>query len=1061
MTPAIGRFIRRLMLLIFAIPTFAGAVEPQGSNRDYVIKVWGADDGLTESSVTDIAQTPEGYLWVGTLFGSVLRFDGTRFVRYNSANTPEFSQKWGVPLLMVDRNGTLWISMVDGGLTTWDKRGFRSVFNSSNRPDRLLWSAPGKVIFIYADGKLLSGQKAGGQWDWQTVTLPDALPQGQQCAADAEGRIWYLQNGDRIGVWAAGETKPLALTGVLERQVAKVLVADAQGGIWIGTDRALVAWQTNHFEVMTPTNGEVVLNVKRIIPSGTNGLWVEANGRMRRCAGRHWLAESDGWNRELGRRTSLNFAHGDNDGGLWAGAGHLGLIRVDADGEFQRLTTRDGLPSDVVQFAYVDSDGDVWTGYDRGGLVQVRRRLFRIIGKNAGLGDSLINTVCEDGHGAIWIGTHSGIVGQYEGGVCTNLALPEPTRTQDSCVAADAQGRVWIGAQGIGLLVSKGGRLLPVASEAQLQGYPRLLLPDRDGRLWVGTLWSIISVENGKLTFEYTSQAAGDHPTALAETADGTVWAGTLDGRLLHRNGKQFVPLTPPNRDSLGRIWSLWAAPDGSLWAGTEEGGLLHWNNGQFFRYTTKDGLPSDSVVQILGDARGNLWLGTRAGIARIPAGAPAQFEQGELKELPVSTYGVSDGLPTIASAIMYQPSCWRGRDGTLLFAMANGVAMVNPADVQINPSPPTVSLEEMWADDKPVWPQNVGEILTTDKTDQGLESIAPGVKVGPGRGDLEFQYAGLSLGSSARIRFKYRLEGLENTWNDAGAETRAVYRHVPPGSYVFRVVAGNCDSVWSRDDALLGVTVSPFFYQTTWFRSVAALFALAGLSFAVAAAVRVRMRTRLEHLERQHEVERERTRIAQDLHDDLGAGLTEISLLGGLLRDASRVPAHKQEALDRIVHRCRDLVVALDEIVWAINPRNDSVNSLGGYLCRYAQGFLEPTTIRCRLEMHEPEQDQPLTSEQRHNVFLAFEEALTNVVRHSGATEVHIKISVTDENRLCVGIEDNGRGLAEVVKDDGDGLNNLRERMNRIGGQCDIINRAGEGVSVSLSLPLATRRAK
>ena len=231
-------------------------------------------------------------------------------------------------------------------------------------------------------------------------------------------------------------------------------------------------------------------------------------------------------------------------------------------------------------------------------------------GRKKGLGDSLINTVCEDAQGAVWIGTHSGIVGRYENGVCTNLVLPGPARTQDSCVVADARGRVWIGAQGIGLLMSEGGQLRPIATETQLQGYPRLLLPGRDGRLWVGTLWSIISVTNGTLTFEYTSQTAGDHPTALAEAADGTIWAGTLDGLLLRWDGKQFVPLEPPDRSSLGRIWALWAAPDGSLWAGTEEGGLLHWSNGKFFRYTMKNGLPSDCIVQILGDARGQFVAG-------------------------------------------------------------------------------------------------------------------------------------------------------------------------------------------------------------------------------------------------------------------------------------------------------------------------------------------------------------------------------------------------------------------------------------------------------------------
>ncbi len=171
---------------------------------------------------------------------------------------------------------------------------------------------------------------------------------------------------------------------------------------------------------------------------------------------------------------------------------------------------------------------------------------------------------------------------------------------------------------------------------------------------------------NGNLTVEYTPQTVGGHPTALAEAADGTIWAGTLDGTLLRWNGQQFVSLEPPDKNVLGRIWALWPADDGSLWAGTEEGGLLHLSNGKFFRYTTKNGLPSDSIEEVLGDAQGNLWLGTRTGIARIPGHAFAQAEQGDPHPLPVSIYGLADGLLTVGSAIIYQPNCWRGRDGDL-----------------------------------------------------------------------------------------------------------------------------------------------------------------------------------------------------------------------------------------------------------------------------------------------------------------------------------------------------------------------------------------------------------
>jgi signal transduction histidine kinase/ligand-binding sensor domain-containing protein len=1044
-----------MLLLWLTAPATAPAEVSVAPGEDYVVKVWGADDGLTEGSVTDVTQTPEGYLWIGTLFGSVLHFDGARFIRYNSANTPEFMLKWGVPRLMVDYDGRLWISMHDGGMTTWDQRGFHSIFTSTNQPDRMLWSAHDKVIFVYGDGELMSGQSSGGQWNWQTTMPTDALPQGQYCA-DADGHVWYLCSENRLGRWDGHENK--TMESGLGSQTIKVLAADALGRIWIGTDQALAVWQTNRFEVMTPTNGESMLNVKRIVPTGGGYLWVEANGQLRRCAGCRWVAKSDGWSADVGRRNSLRFLHGDSEGGLWSGVADLGLIHVAPNGEFRRLTTRDGLPSNTIHFAYEDRDGDIWTGYERGGLVQVRRRQFRAIGQNDGLSDSLINTVSQAPDGAVWIGTHSGVVGRFENGVCTNITLPGPARVQDSCVAADTRGRVWIGAQGVGLMVSEAGQLRPVATEAQLQGYPRLLLPCRDGRLWVGTLWSIVSITNGELHLEYTSQTVGGHPTALAEGPDGTIWAGTLEGLVLRWDGSKFIPVEPPDRNSLGRIWALWPTSDGGLWAGTEEGGLLHWSGGKFYRYTMKNGLPSDSIVQILGDAGGNLWLGTRAGIARILGAAVPRFERGELEELPVNIYGLSDGLLTIGSAIIYQPNCWRGLDGSLFFAMANSVAQVDPGQVHVNSRPPTVALEELRSDDTLVWPKRAGAVLTVAPEDLWSSASVPAVKVGPGRGDLQFSYTGLSLGSPLLVRFKYQLQGLENSWNDGGVERKASYRHVPPGDYVFRVIACNSDGVYGQAGDLLAVKVSPHFYQTFWFSGGLGLLAVTGLSITVATAMRRRLRRRLEIVQRQHELERERSRIAQDLHDDLGAGLTEIGLLSGMLQDPARFAARKQEALDRIVRRCLDLVTALDEIVWAVNPRNDSVNSLGGYLCRYAQSFLEPTAIRCHLEMQETEPDHPLNSEQRHHLFLAFKEALANVARHSGATEVRIRIFLDAQKRLFIGIEDNGRGLPSAANEvpGADGLNNLRQRMDQIGGQCEIGSRPAGGVAVSLSLPLA-----
>lgn len=1045
MNPSAGRIILRLILPLFCVVSIVAAGEPSDSSRNYVIKVWGPDDGLTEGSVTDVAQTPEGYLWLGTLFGSVLRFDGARFVSYSSANTPQFSLKWGVPRLMVDDDGTLWISMYDGGLTTWDHSGFRSIFTSTNRPDDLLWSAPGKVIFVCGGNHLLEGSRNNGQWNWKMAEPPGALPQPQFCA-DSAGNVWYLRGANQVGVWDGSMPRTIAV----EAQEVTTLASDGVHRIWIGTDQSLEVWQKGRFEVMTPTNGEPLLNVRRLIAAGGSNLWVSANGRIRCCVGRRWVAEAKDWNQELGRHDAFRFFLGDREGGFWTSADDLGLIHVSADGDLVRLTTRNGLPSNTIRFAYQDHDGNIWTGYDRGELVQVRRRLFGAIGKSEGLSDSLINTVSEDAGGVLWIGTHSGAVICCKDGVCTNMAVPGMKRSQDSCVAV-GNGQVWIGAEGAGLLSLKDGRVTTVAGATQLDSYPRILLPTREGDLWAGTLFSIVRVKARAFDVEYTAQSVGGHPTALSEARDGTIWAGTLEGNLMRWDGKQFVTLEPPEKNSLGRIWALWPADDGSLWAGTEEGGLLHLSHGRFFRYTTRNGLPSNCIEEVLGDVSGNLWVGTRVGIARIPAHAFARVEQGDARELPVSVYGLTDGLMTIGSAIINQPNCWRGRDGTLFFAMANSVAEVNPDHVRVNADPPEVTLEKMVADDKKLFPARAGAILTAWQGD-GIHDSSPSVvDVAPGRGDLEFDYTVLSF-SSPRSRFQYRLQGLESSWNEAGSERKAIYHHVPPGHYIFEARACNSDSIWSGDEALVVVNVAPFFYQTLWFRGGIFLLVVALLTCTGAVVMRGRMRRRMEQLERQHALERERARIAQDLHDDLGAGLTEIGLLGGMLHETPDT-SRRHEAVERIVERCHEMVTGLDEIVWAVNPRNDSVKSLGAYLCRYAQRFLEPA-IRCRLEMPLLEQDSPLNSEQRHNLFLAFKEALTNVARHAQAREVRIRIVVRDSS-LLIEVEDDGRGLGELHEVHGNGLNNLRNRMAEIGGQCHIANRPGGGVSVGLSLCL------
>jgi signal transduction histidine kinase len=273
-------------------------------------------------------------------------------------------------------------------------------------------------------------------------------------------------------------------------------------------------------------------------------------------------------------------------------------------------------------------------------------------------------------------------------------------------------------------------------------------------------------------------------------------------------------------------------------------------------------------------------------------------------------------------------------------------------------------------------------------------------------------------------------------------------------------VIACNRDGVWSDAGAVLKLTAEPYWWQTAWFRVVGPLSAFGLLGGGTLLGLRRRHRRQIERMELLQATERERTRIAQDLHDDLGAGLTQISLNTAMLQNPAVASEVAGGLLQEIDQRSRELVTALDEIVWAANPKNDTVASLARYLCQYAQSCLQSADIACRLEVAPNLPDAPMGAEQRHHLFLAFKEALHNTLRHSGANELGLEITA-DARTLSVSLTDNGRGFVPgPVPEGADGLGNMRARLQRLGGSCVVTSAQGHGTKVTFCLPFALNGA-
>jgi signal transduction histidine kinase len=507
--------------------------------------------------------------------------------------------------------------------------------------------------------------------------------------------------------------------------------------------------------------------------------------------------------------------------------------------------------------------------------------------------------------------------------------------------------------------------------------------------------------------------------------------------------------------DAFGKqpIWALYPDQE-TIWAGTFRGGLLRFRNGTFFRYATEQGLPNDVICQILPDHQGNLWLGTYGGIFRVAKVELNACARGQADAIAWVTYGRLAGLPTLECSGGYQPSGWPGADGRLWFATMKGVVSVQPDSLAKNRLVPQVLIEEVVVDGR-----------TTDMTKAGF---APGretnLEIGPGKHYVEFHYTGLSFTAPEQVRFRYRLRGMDDRWVEAGSRRFAQYTFLKPGDYHFEVMACNNEGLWNVQAGALLLRLQPHFWETWWFRLSLGILLVGLLAVTVRQVATRKLRRQMERLEQQQAVERDRARIAKDIHDDLGAGLTQIGLLTELSRRAP--PEALDGRLNQISETTRELTGAMDEIVWAVNPRNDTLDGLAVYLCKFGQEFLSVAGIRCRLDVPVQLPARSLNAETRHNLFLAIKEALNNVVKHSRATEVWLKL-VPGPAMCTIIIQDNGRGFpfnGEPMAANGNGriaggngLPNLAKRLQNIGGRATVTSTPGQGVTVELTAPFAS----
>ena len=927
------------------------------------VDVWNTADGLPQSSVIALAQTSDGYLWLGTLNGLV-RFDGNSFTRFNVNNTPGLPDN-RIIFLFADSRQTLWVGTETAGLCAWKNGVMQKIAGGADvgKTTFAYEDEKGVVWFSTVDGKGFCWQD--GKLNLHPARFPEPLfPRAfHRLFPGKSGVDWQLQNG-RLGRFRGGQ---------LEK------------------DFGLCPWPAA---------------LVTAVLQGRPGLAFDAGV------------------------TAIVM---DRDGNPVVGTRDAGVFWLSADGRWQPIATEQGLSHKTVLSLVFDAEGNLWVGTDGGGLNRIKRKTFSV---PAALHPWVVQSAAGDAAGGLWVAYNGQGLSCLRTNVATDFRLGG--RNNAWSVLVDRRQQVWAGSRGEGLFRFMSYYFQPVIGLEKIGAQIYALFEARSGKIWVGGDHGLASFDGGQ--WQTYSAADGLPPNAvraLAEDAAGTLWIGTEGGGLFQLRAGKISAVNAPVQD----ISCLTVDRDGVLWVGTSGHGLARFQNGRWSLCSTLlGGLASDNIGYLIDDDAGNLWLGSYEGLLRVGKKSLADFAAGAVKTVSGRTF-----LTRECSAGA-QPAAVRTSAGKLCFPTVQGLVQVDPAALQPNTNPPPVVIESVLVD-------GVAPKLDFSGGPRAVVTLTPENE------QLEIRFTCLNFsapkGAQFGARFKFRLEGRDNNWTDAGGERVAHFNKLSPGNYVFHVVACNEDGIWNEAGAVFGVKVLPPFWRQPWFIVVGVLFsviALAGIIYLISTA---KLKRQLRAARQQELLEKERARIARDLHDQIGANLTQVALLGELAEADHALPGEVAQHAQQICATARDTTRSLDEIVWALNSSNDTLASLANYACKYAQDFfaLAGVSFRAELPAVPP---TPILPEVRHNVFLAFKEAVNNVVKHAQATEAHVILELTPD-KFVLSVTDNGRGLGDLSgKQLRNGLKNMRKRLVEVHGDCEITAGANGGTIVRLTVPLA-----
>lgn len=833
---------------LFLLPLYA--LDPQKRITQYDIRVYLAEHGLPMNSIKDVFQDSKGYLWIATQEGLV-RFDGVRFVLFDKSKYPGLKEDFILDIAE-DWEGNLWLGSNGGGVSRFDGKTF-TTFDTSH-------GLVNNVVFLVVIGK--------------------------------DHTIWF---GTENGLSRRKEgafTNYTSANGLIHNWIM-ALHEDRRGNLLIGTGgSALNVFKNDSILTFPVSSGYEILSFYERhsgeVLAGTAGgeLYIFKDNTLvpfhpYRLPSNH----------------VVRAIHEDREGNLWFCTEGNGIVRY-TNGRFESLTVESGLPGDNNFFFKImeDREKSLWFTSDAG-LYQLKDNKFITFGRTEGFRSNFGTTICEDQSGKMWAGFRLAGISKFDKDTTINFGMNDGLLNDNILAIIPVHnGGLWIGmADGLSLYKENKFIFFPTRIE-EFSPDPISLFEKQPKRLWMGMNGGFLGQFDGRqfIFYQLATEESGD-VVAVLETANGEVWAGTRKKGLYKLSNGQITRIAEKDGFAADGVNAFYEDENQSLWIGTDGQGLYRYQNGKFFNFTTKNGLFFDRLFSILEDDHQKLWFSGNKGVFNISKQQLNDFADGKTGTLICQAYDHLDGMREAECNGRRQPVAWKSRDGRLWFVGAAGVVSIDPNNIPFNHVPPPVYIENIVINQK--------QEIEPDSLWISLEA--------EGR-NLEFRYTALSFVVPERVRFKYKLEGYDNEWVDAGTRRSAFYTNLSKGRYTFRVIACNNDGVWNEEGDSLQLQIAPFWWETGWayllYTLIAGLILYAIRSYEVK---RIRLKNKAKSLQ---ELDHVKSRFFAGISHEFRTPLT---LIMGPLQDMlSSAKAQSRSPLTMMLRNTRRLERLVNQLL-------------------------------------------------------------------------------------------------------------------------------------------------